>query len=324
MKKFVFSGNVASRHGPSKDAARDCRNSRILFALFFLFVCVSACKSPPASREGPQPSLHFEGVEAKDIEHLSLLFTLDLENHAPSPAQGTIEAWRVEINGREVSGGLSLEYPETAVFPVKGAALSAGKTAEIPAAPGRASFPLRLNLDLAALAAEGITLAEDYRVNLITRLAFTYEAGPLSQTQVSGLAAFPRIQAPVFTITSIAILKAELINPRVRVTMNIDTPHPCPVELSAFVYELYGNGRLWAEGAEKNISSIPPKSSGETRLFLIMNFINMKRDLLDQIINLEDVNYRFTGEVQVRTAVNYLPRFKSAFDLSGYSQVFDN
>ena len=55
-----------------------------------------------------------------------------------------------------------------------------------------------------------------------------------------------------------------------------------------------------------------------------MNFINMKRDLLDQVINLEDVNYRFTGEAKVITGVEYLPGFSTGFDLSGYSEVLEN
>jgi len=55
----------------------------------------------------------------------------------------------------------------------------------------------------------------------------------------------------------------------------------------------------------------------------MMNFINMRRDLLDQIINLIDVNYRFAGQAMVGTGVEYLPMFKTEFDLSGYSQVLE-
>ena len=58
-------------------------------------------------------------------------------------------------------------------------------------------------------------------------------------------------------------------------------------------------------------------------MFLMMNFINMRRDLLDQIINLIDVNYRFAGQAMVGTGVEYLPMFKTEFDLSGYSVVLE-
>jgi LEA14-like dessication related protein len=119
-------------------------------------------------------------------------------------------------------------------------------------------------------------------------------------------------------------LKAELINTRFRVSLKVDNPNPFPMELSSFVYELYGEGRFWADGREKNVLKIPALETAETRLFLVMNFIDMKRSLLDQIINLQDVNYRFKGEALVRTEVDYLPQFRTVFDLSGYSQVFDN
>jgi hypothetical protein len=54
-----------------------------------------------------------------------------------------------------------------------------------------------------------------------------------------------------------------------------------------------------------------------------MNFINMERSLLNQIINLVDVNYRFTGKTQVSTGIDYLPNFSTGFDLSGYSKVLE-
>jgi LEA14-like dessication related protein len=95
------------------------------------------------------------------------------------------------------------------------------------------------------------------------------------------------------------------------------------VTLSSFNYELYGNGLLWADGTEINVLQIPEKSSAGTDLFLMMNFINMRRDLLDQIIRLQNVNYRFTGNARVSTGVDYLPVFNTVFDLSGYSPVLD-
>jgi len=131
------------------------------------------------------------------------------------------------------------------------------------------------------------------------------------------------ILPPVFKITSIAILKAELINTRFRVGLRIENQNAFPLELSAFSYALYGNGLLWADGTEKNVLRVNANSALEGNLFLLMNFINMKRDLLDQIIALEDVNYRFKGEAQVSVGIEDFPAFTSSFDLSGYSVVLE-
>jgi LEA14-like dessication related protein len=95
-----------------------------------------------------------------------------------------------------------------------------------------------------------------------------------------------------------------------------------PVELSSFGYELYGDGRFWADGKEKDILYIPAKGTEETNLFLLMNFINMKRNLLDEIIAMRLVRYRFTGEAMVGTGVSWLPEFRMRFDRSGRSEVF--
>jgi LEA14-like dessication related protein len=135
--------------------------------------------------------------------------------------------------------------------------------------------------------------------------------------------ALPVVYPPVFNITDIAILQAELINTRFRVGLRIDNPNPFPIELSAFTYRLYGNGLFWAGGHERNVLTVNGNSSLSGNIFLLMNFIDMDRNLLDQIIQLEDVNYRFMGNVQVSTGVEDLPKFNSSFALSGYSRVLE-
>jgi len=278
--------------------------------------CKSAPVPSPAEEPAPSASLVFKDIEAASPERLKLNFTLETEVPLPSAGQARIESWRVELNGQKAGKGFTLEKPE--------ASPQAG------AQPLIQKFSLGLSMDISSLAAQGLAPADEYQVNLILNLSFVgngeadQNSSPSGELEVSGIAVFPGVQAPVFSIQSIAILKAELINTRFRVGLKIDNPNPYPVELSSFGYELYGNGRLWADGTEKNIIRVPGKSYVEGNLFLIMNFINMKRDLLDQIIRLEDVNYRFTGDAQVGTGVEYLPKFKTGFDLSGYSQVFDN
>ena len=290
-----------------------------MFFLLIIGFIFSACKSKPApvlAPEFPAPSLVFVNIEADDPVNLNLNYTLKIDNPFPLAGQVKLESWRVELNGQKAEAGFSLEKSEDINFSVKAAAANGE--------PASVSIPVRLNMDVAVLAAQGLAPADDYKVMLIFTLNFSPESIPSVTLEVSGLAAFPGVRPPEFSITSIAILKAELVNTRFRVGLKIVNPNPFPVELSAFGYELFGNGRLWADGAEKNILKVNGKSSLQGNLFLIMNFINMKRDLLDQIINLEDVNYRFAGDAQVSTGVEYLPKFKTGFDLAGYSRVFDN
>jgi LEA14-like dessication related protein len=132
---------------------------------------------------------------------------------------------------------------------------------------------------------------------------------------------FPRIQEPVFTIETIRILKAELINTRLKVKIKIDNPNPFPVSLSSFSYELHGAGRFWADGKQKNVYEIPGKESAEAVLYLVMNFTNMHRDVLDRIIEMRLVRYRFNGETEISTELEYLPVFTGYFDLEGVSEV---
>jgi LEA14-like dessication related protein len=129
----------------------------------------------------------------------------------------------------------------------------------------------------------------------------------------------PVVKEPVFSITSIKILQAELINTRLKVHIRVENPNNFPVELLSFTYELYGSGRLWADGTEKNACTIPASGFLEKDLYLVMNFINMRRDLLDRIIAMRTVRYRFTGTAEL--SAEALPAFTHAFNLEGESEV---
>ena len=286
-------------------------------ALLALALLLAACKSAPVPPPVPQevevrqppplvlspPSLVFDSIQAENPNDLTLFFNLGIENPFPAAGQLKIESWQVEINGQTAHSGFSLEGAENSFF-------IESETSAL--------FPLTLNMDVPALIAANLAPADDYEIKLTTALNFSGE-----RIQVSGLAAFPGVRPPVFSIIDIAIIKAELINTRFRVGMTIDNPNPFPLVLSSFGYELYGNGRFWADGIERNNIQIPAKSSVEGNLLLLMNFMGMRRTLLDQIINLVDVNYRFTGEAQVSTGIDYLPTFVTRFELSGFSQVLE-
>jgi len=129
----------------------------------------------------------------------------------------------------------------------------------------------------------------------------------------------PLIQEPSFSITSIKIQQAELVNTRLKVKLRIDNLNPFPVTLSSFKYELYGDGRFWAGGTEKNVFTVPASSYSEKDLFLVMNFIDMKRDLLDRIIAMESVAYRFAGSVEINAEDK--PVLTQTFNLEGESEV---
>ena len=282
----------------------------------FLSACGTAPSLAPASYGEASLSLVFNGVEAEDTERLKVFFTMKAANPFPEAGRMTIESWRVEINGQEASGGLSLEKAgdDGNGFPSKGADFAAAETT---------LFPLRLIMNMAALANLGIVPAENYEVRPVLNVSFSFASGVSERFEVSGAASFPGVQPPRFSITSIAVLREDLINTRLRVTMMMENPNLFPIELSAFSYTLYGNGRFWSDGTERNITTVPGQSSAEANLFLLMNFMNMGRELLDQIIALYDVYYRFTGEVRVRTGIESFPAFISTFDLSGLSQVLD-
>jgi LEA14-like dessication related protein len=290
------------------------KKPRCIFLLFPLLFLFPGCKSAPPPGEPPVSELVFERIEAENISRAALYYRLRVFNPRPFPLTLKIKGWKVLLDG--------LDYNR------KDAALLAGESAaeeaQVSVPPeGSAEKILRLDLDLEAY--RNSPPAEDsgnYRAEVLLNLIYQYETGKALSGEAAGLALFPRIREPEFTITAIAIMQAELINTRFRVSLRIDNPNIFPVDLSSFGYELYGAGRFWAGGREDDILHIPARGSAETRLFLMMNFINMKRSLLDEVIALREVRYRFTGEAEVGTGVAWLPWFHMGFDQSGNSAVY--
>ena len=129
------------------------------------------------------------------------------------------------------------------------------------------------------------------------------------------------VKEPEFTITSITILQADLINTRMELSIKIDNPNVFPITLVSFRYELYGDGNFWASGVVKNLAVVPAQSSSETGFEFEMNFIGMKRRLLDDIIAMKEVRYRIAGDMELGAALSGVPGFRVKFDYSGNSAV---
>jgi len=129
------------------------------------------------------------------------------------------------------------------------------------------------------------------------------------------------VKEPVFEIISIVILQAELINTQFETVLRIDNPNEFPVELSRIKYELHGNGMFWADGMENDVFQIPGKSRKDTKFRFSMNFINMNRKLLDDVVAMRKVQYVFKGEADVRGNYARLPVSTMKFNCSGLSEV---
>ncbi|MDR2304979.1 MAG: LEA type 2 family protein [Treponema sp.] len=304
------------------------------FSLCFLMLLLS-CKSSPKPPENPPPKaeepafpepaplagLKFDRIEASSAFRVSLFYTLSLENPGFRDLTAEISAWEILLDGKgPKEKGASVE--EAAALFLEEVRPIGEASFECPAL-GSSETLLRLDVDLSRFPGWDSVELTEYAAEFRVKLSYRCPEGKGAEGEAVELASFPRIREPEFTITRIAVLQAELINTRFRVNLKIDNPNFFPVDLSSFEYALFGDGRFWAEGREKNVLHIPAGKSEETRLFLTMNFINQRRDMLDRVIDMDLVRYRFTGDVLVDTGVAWLPQFRMGFDKSGYSEVFE-
>jgi len=153
-----------------------------------------------------------------------------------------------------------------------------------------------------------------YIIFLLPVLLFTFCKSQPQEVSIEVL-------EPEFEITSIIILQADLVNTQFEAALKIENPNDFALELSSLVYELYGNGAFWASGKGDNILHVPALSSCETEFRFTMNFINMSRKLLDDVIAMRNVNYRFKGEAEVQADMPRAPSFHMIFENTGFSEV---
>ena len=297
--------------------------------LLTAFALLFACKSTPPTQEELAelakisiPELMYKSIEGKDRHNVVLHYQLKAENPLAVPVTVTIKKWKTIINGIEIDPMHAVLHHNRTAFSGYSAELSRAQTLIM-------DFELHLNLIPITNAIsnsddnEAVPAADfdTFETELSFEIVGQYKAEPPVGGVIATTAEFPRIREPVFTITSIAIMQAELINTRFAVNLRMDNPNRFPIKLSSFKYDLYGQGMFWSGGKEQNVFVIPGKDAAETKMILVMNFIDMKRGLLDQIIAMRQVNYRFTGTVEVETGIQWCPQFSLKFDRSGPAEV---
>jgi LEA14-like dessication related protein len=153
---------------------------------------------------------------------------------------------------------------------------------------------------------------------LMIALLFACKSQP--QTAVESPASVAVLE-PEFNIVSIYIIQADLINTQFEAVLKVNNPNGFAMRLSSLKYQLFGNGLFWADGGGNDVLHIPANSSSETKFRFSMNFIDMNRRLLDDVIAMRRVRYHFRGEAEILPDIPNLPLFIMNFDCSGFSDV---
>jgi len=161
-------------------------------------------------------------------------------------------------------------------------------------------------------------------VFLSVLLLITCKSQPqLTEVEVEAEPEIEIIQ-PEFEIVSIVILQADIVVTELEAILRVKNLNDFALELSSITYELFGNETLWARGVRTDILSILPDSTNETKFKFEMNFIDMRRGLLDDVIAMRQIRYRLRGKALVKPALANIEPFLIEYDESGLSEVRRN
>jgi len=191
-------------------------------------------------------------------------------------------------------------------------------------APGSIlGIPLELEFNLQELEEAGLVVGERTDLGWVFRadLVFLAVDGSKRGLSVQIDDRFPVIREPKVSIKSIKILRSVLINTTLKLTLTLENPNGFPVEFRSLAYKLYGEGRPWADGNAEAAVLLGGQTELDTEILITMNFIDMKRDLLDMVNQLKTVSYRLKGETLIGTGMDFLPEFRMDFDERGSTEV---
>ncbi|MDR2952049.1 MAG: LEA type 2 family protein [Treponema sp.] len=276
-------------------------------AIILLAACKTTQQTEPLIQPEARASLEFDSIEASSLDQYTLHYRLKTGNPRKQDMAVEIKDWKASLNGAELS-------PAAASLAFESRAASGARFILMPASTTEKELALAVSLK--DLPQDGDTCL----AGLSMSLNCSYDGVSF----LLGLAAdaeFPRIREPSLDIVSIAIVQADLVNTKFKANVRIDNPNMFAVNVLSLGYNLYGAGTLWSSGKDECLLEIPARSSRETDFHFTMNFINMKRGLLDDIIAMRQVLYHFSGEAEVETGIEWLPSFQMAFERSGKSEV---
>ncbi|MBU0934962.1 MAG: LEA type 2 family protein [Spirochaetes bacterium] len=132
---------------------------------------------------------------------------------------------------------------------------------------------------------------------------------------------FPLIREPVITIASMHLLKHDLVNVRLALSLDIHNPNVFPLIFESTEYDFFGEGRRWNKQRHQSALTLPPDAHTSLQLPLTLNFADMNRRLLDLVAGKGTVAYKLTGDADIRTGLDYLPQFTLHYDRQGSIKV---
>jgi len=278
--------------------ARYGRSTLPAAALAALSLFASCATEEP----GPPPSIEVSvlsvTVSAVDLDSARVAMELRVANAGAASVTLSSLCLSADSEGVTIAAPPSLDLRSARLEP--GAETTVPLAFDVDAPAGRApTVPLRLT----------------------ARLEYATATGGTDATTIERDCDFPRIMPPVMRISSIRILKDELINTKLGVDLVVDNPNAFPLSFAELEYRLYGEGRYWASGSLTKAFVVPAGESASASLYLTMNFTDMSRSLLDQVIKLATVSYRLVGAGSIDTGLEFLPRFVQPFDMEGETGV---
>lgn len=288
------------------DAERGNRRSRFLLLGGALAVAVflAGCATKPAS--GPRVLLEISSVRAEALDQHRTLFSfvLTAANTGGKALESVSASYALSLDGASAAASC-LDEP-----------------LRIPAGESR-DMRFEVSVDIRDLSGDTLALpiSGDMPWTLAAELRSPGAAGDILLASAEAKGSYPLIREPELTITSIILVKHELINVLLELVLDVRNPNAFTVDFASASYQFYGEGRRWANGSVERAISIPARGTAEVRLPIVLNFTETGRNLFDLVAKLKVVRYRLAGEARVVTSVPFLPEFRMKFDKSGATQV---
>ncbi|MCF6234766.1 MAG: LEA type 2 family protein [Gammaproteobacteria bacterium] len=276
-----------------------------LLLCFFIISLATSCASLNAVKDAAgikNPSVTLGGMKITDLtmENAGLALTLNVDNPNPIPINLAGFDYALLFDGKQLLAGEKRDQ-----FKIDAQGVST------------VTVPISLNFaDLKKLY-QGVLNQDTLNYELQTTALVDLPVIGVKKFPSTQKGEFPVPKIPEVSLGGINVKKMGLSGAEVVINANIKNPNSFGIDVSQLAYNLSINGSQWAESALEETIKLAEKGETQINIPLKLNFLEMGSALYSALMKGEGLNYQFTGDMNLDTALPMLKNVKVPFDKSG-------
>ena len=272
-----------------------------LLLLFMLTACANLGDIAKAV-DVQMPTVTVSSVNVSQLSFQALDLDVELEVNNPNPLPIKLAGfdYTLLINGKQLIAGKQTE----------GVEIGARNKS-------RVSVPMNLLFDDAKALFQEFGDQDEFEYQVKTEAWVDLPVLGKQRFPATHQGMLPIPKMPEVSVSSIKINSLSFTEAALEVGLAVDNPNSFSLDMKKLNYQLSVNGQQWIESQAVNLLSLPEKGVGEVKIPVRLNLLKMGGALAKALTQSEPLDYHFSGDMLVDTALPMLKSMELPLDLKG-------